>query len=280
MTVTTEDQVISRRDGIERGGPVGDGETLYTAQLLAWDGDGYIVNGVDGLGFKFAGISNEHVDNSAGSDGDLSIERYVAGDFLLETVSTLTVADIGKRVYMYDNMTVGLAAEVNNELFVGVIVEVNSEGVWVAIHPDMDVIEGLADAHLDGGTSKHDATEIDVEGALTHFPAGGLQAALAAADAKVPTADEKAGLAAPTPAAANPVVVKNSFFASTEQTGDGSEQSIAHGLAGTPTQVIVVPTDYATGTSFDIDEGTHDATNVKVTVTNTVKYKVLAIYGG
>lgn len=38
-------------------------------------------------------------------------------------------------------------------------------------------------AHLDGGTSKHDATEVDVEGSLTYFPAGGLQAALAYADA-------------------------------------------------------------------------------------------------
>lgn len=68
-------------------------------------------------------------------------------------------------------------------------------------------------------------------------------------------------------------------FVSTEQTGNGSEQSVAHGLAAAPSKVLIVPTevpDAAAETGFDIAEGTHTSTNVLVTVTSTVKYKVLA----
>jgi hypothetical protein len=67
-------------------------------------------------------------------------------------------------------------------------------------------------------------------------------------------------------------------FISAEQTGNGAEQSIAHGLGVTPRAVLVIPTDTAPATTGDYTatEGTHDGTNVKVTVTNSKKYKVVA----
>lgn len=67
-------------------------------------------------------------------------------------------------------------------------------------------------------------------------------------------------------------------FVSTEQTGDGTEQSIAHGLGATPAAVLIVPTDTAPATAGDYTatEGTHDATSVLVTVTTGKKYKVFA----
>ncbi len=69
---------------------------------------------------------------------------------------------------------------------------------------------------------------------------------------------------------------KAAIFISTEQTGNGSEQSVAHGLGATPAGTLVVPTEFTDTTSVDIAEGTHTSTNVLVTVTNGVKYKVLA----
>ena len=60
---------------------------------------------------------------------------------------------------------------------------------------------------------------------------------------------------------------------SAEQTGDGSEQDVAHGLKRTPVVVKVIVTEESSG-DFDVAEGTHDSTNCKVTVTNGVKYKV------
>lgn len=65
-----------------------------------------------------------------------------------------------------------------------------------------------------------------------------------------------------------------SLFVSTEQTGNGSAQNVAHGLSATPSRVLIAITN--TGGVFTITEGTHTSTNVVVTVSNGVKYKVLA----
>ena len=65
-------------------------------------------------------------------------------------------------------------------------------------------------------------------------------------------------------------------FVSTEQTGNSSQQTIAHGLSGIPTGVLVSVTDDNSGAGFVITEGTHDSTNIYVTCTLNVKYKVLA----
>lgn len=69
------------------------------------------------------------------------------------------------------------------------------------------------------------------------------------------------------------------LFISTEQTATGSEQDVAHGLGYVPTKVLVCITelpDAVAETGFDIAEGTHDATNVKITATATIKFKVFA----
>lgn len=68
---------------------------------------------------------------------------------------------------------------------------------------------------------------------------------------------------------------KISYFKSTEQVGNGSEQDIAHGLGRVPSLVIVQPTEL-TGIG-SIVEGTHDGTNVKVTAVSGDKYKVIAL---
>ncbi len=72
---------------------------------------------------------------------------------------------------------------------------------------------------------------------------------------------------------------KISFFKSTEQTANGSAQNVAHGLGRTPSLVFVTVTELPAGLAggFDIAEGTHDGTNVVVTITNGCKYRVVAL---
>jgi len=69
------------------------------------------------------------------------------------------------------------------------------------------------------------------------------------------------------------------LFLSTEQTGTGAAQNVAHGLGVTPSKVLVFVTGDARAAwaVFSIVEGTHDATNVVVTVTASIKFRVLAI---
>lgn len=66
------------------------------------------------------------------------------------------------------------------------------------------------------------------------------------------------------------------YFLSTEQTGNGSEQSVAHGLGSTPTAVLVIPSGVADSANTFV-QGTHTSTNVLVTATNTSKYYVFAV---
>jgi hypothetical protein len=71
----------------------------------------------------------------------------------------------------------------------------------------------------------------------------------------------------------------NGIFVSAETTGTGSAQNVAHGLGVIPNKVIIAVTelpDAAAETGFDVAEGSHTSTNVVLTVTNTVKFKVLA----
>lgn len=67
-------------------------------------------------------------------------------------------------------------------------------------------------------------------------------------------------------------------FKSSEQTGTGSSQNIAHGLGVTPSLVLVYPTDTSPATAgvYVLTEGTHTSTNVVVTVTTGKKFKVVA----
>jgi hypothetical protein len=67
-------------------------------------------------------------------------------------------------------------------------------------------------------------------------------------------------------------------FISTEQTGTGSAQNIAHGLGKVPRAVLIIPTDTAPATTgqYTVTEGSHTATNVVVTVTSGKKYKAVA----
>lgn len=71
------------------------------------------------------------------------------------------------------------------------------------------------------------------------------------------------------------------LFVSSEQTGTGSAQNVAHGLGETPVFVIATPTDTSPSTAgvFVVTMGTHTSTNVVITVTSGKKFMVLAIAG-
>jgi hypothetical protein len=69
------------------------------------------------------------------------------------------------------------------------------------------------------------------------------------------------------------------IFVSAEQTGTGSSQDIAHGLGVAPLAVFFTPTDLNVSTvgDYTVTPGTHDTTNVKVTVTANKKFVAIAI---
>lgn len=92
-----------------------------------------------------------------------------------------------------------------------------------------------------------------------HWKEGGLN------DSTVTSADVKDG---------EIKAVDMAIFVSAEQVGTGSAQNVAHGLGVAPSKVLISATEF--GSNVNIAEGTHTATNVVLTVTSGVKFKVLA----
>lgn len=121
----------------------------------------------------------------------------------------------------------------------------------------------LEEAKILVGSALDVATAVDVSGDATLAADGALTIGTGA------VTTGKLGAAAVT-------AVKLAFFKSTEQTGNGASQDIAHGLVTTPGLVIVQVTDALAAESTFV-EGVHDATNVKVTATTGAKYKVIAV---
>lgn len=144
--------------------------------------------------------------------------------------------------------------------------EASVELIGIATVVDLAVAGAVAQfarvyATFSSGVPTYDATG-------THFIGYALETASGAGTIKV-------GLVHP---GSQPWGNNSGPFVSTEQTGTGSSQNVPHGLGYTPTKVIValteLPADLTAGA--DVAEGAHDATNVKVTVTTGIKFKVLA----
>lgn len=71
-------------------------------------------------------------------------------------------------------------------------------------------------------------------------------------------------------------LASGAVFSSTEQTGTGSSQNVAHGFGSTPSMTWAIVTDSGAGV-FTVTPGTHTSTNCVFTVSLGIKYRVYAI---
>jgi hypothetical protein len=115
MTALTQDRKTpfdGERNTIEI--PVYAGEVIYLGALVVIGSDGYARAGAIGAGNLLAGVSdgdhrngNSTVDNTNGSSGDLYVRVTRRGVFEF-VCSGLTIADVGKEVFIVDDQTVSL----------------------------------------------------------------------------------------------------------------------------------------------------------------------------
>lgn len=94
-------------------------EHIYKGALLSFESGGYCAPLT--AAEVFAGIAYEEIDNSGGSDGDLSVRAYTQGDFEFP-LSGVTIANIGAACYASADDTLTLTSSSNT--FVGYIVDV------------------------------------------------------------------------------------------------------------------------------------------------------------
>ena len=103
----TANQVIEKREG-RRSYPVAASVKIYEGTLVFLTAAGYATDvtatGVNG----FVGVAVEQADNSSGSAGDITVEVWAEGEFVLQGTG-FAQADVGSKVYAEDNYTVGVS---------------------------------------------------------------------------------------------------------------------------------------------------------------------------
>jgi len=111
---------------------------IFRGALVCTDSTGYAVPGADTANYVFAGMAEDNVAQTAiVTDGTNDVRVIAKGSgyiVKLPIVTGVTVADLGKTVYVADDENVDLVAGVSNNVEVGVIQEVygaNSVGVRI-----------------------------------------------------------------------------------------------------------------------------------------------------
>lgn len=157
------------------------------------------------------------------------------------------------------------------------------------VQPDANGVTGLVAANVtpvasSQVTSKRQAPQVGTNSIPTMAlmsinPTTGALIPFKAASATAADSATTAG-SATTATTATQATKVTGKFQSTVQTGTGSSQNIAHGLGVVPTLVLIaayVTTDAGVvAAGYSIVEGAHDSTNVKVTATSALQYKVIA----
>lgn len=149
MTAVTASQYIEKVGDDERSfGPAAASTYFYGGTLCFFDSAGR-VDDDDAAGVnRFAGVVVQDVDNSSGSAGDLNVEFYNKGRFLL-TGSGFAQTSVGQSVFAIDNYTIQLAG--SSATYIGVIKEyVSATQVWVEI----DTTHAADDSWFPTGTAQ------------------------------------------------------------------------------------------------------------------------------
>lgn len=95
---------------------------------------GYATHAADTAGHIVVGVATETIDNSAGSAGDKSVivRKRKAWKLKNHGTNPLAQANVGGSAYVADSQTVQTNAA-TNDIAVGKILSVETDGVWVQI---------------------------------------------------------------------------------------------------------------------------------------------------
>jgi len=168
MTALTEDKKLEYTEGVEVDVPMDDADLIYGGAFVCVNADGYAVEGEDAANLIFMGVAVEQKDNSSGADGDEDIVVRRRGLFKAILDTAITQANVGDNVFLVDDQTVDLVANVTHNIFCGIIAKyIDSTHAWIDIEPAIrqaDVATHIAD---DSGAHAASAISIADAGAFT-----------------------------------------------------------------------------------------------------------------
>lgn len=133
----TENQITPQADACRGSAPSAASKHHYERAMCFLDSAGRATD-VVGSGLNlFGGIVVKEVDNSSGAAGDLNVEFWREGKWLL-TGTGFTLAKVGQPVFATDNYTISLTND-GSGVYVGIITDyVDSTHVWVDIERRRD----------------------------------------------------------------------------------------------------------------------------------------------
>ena len=130
MAALTKDRNTLARDGKAFGHPVAAGAIFFVGALAVLNATGFAEPATTAIGKKGLGRATEAVSNASGADGDvlIVIER---GCFAYANDGNVTRAHIGDNAYAVDDQTVAPTDGTGTRSAVGIIRNVDADGVWV-----------------------------------------------------------------------------------------------------------------------------------------------------
>lgn len=131
--------------------PVDAADVIYRGALVGLDADGYVRIGADASGLLLLGVAVDEVSNSAGADGDVSVEVDIGGALieLTHTAGSQAQANVGDMVYMDGDDACDVIGNVTNITPIGRIVKITSATkVWVQLFPHANAYKGLIAADI------------------------------------------------------------------------------------------------------------------------------------
>lgn len=136
-------KAIQRRETDRRPGTmcpvlIAQGAEVFEGTLVAWDAEkAGAVPSSDRQGLVSLGVSYR---GGAAGAGDGQTLVYREGWFKFDSFHTFKPSDLLRRVYAMDDQTVGTIDDNSRGPFVGILMEIDPDGVWVDITPA--VMEG------------------------------------------------------------------------------------------------------------------------------------------
>ena len=237
MTALTEDKQIELQDGVEKDFPVAATEKIFGGALACVNANGYALEGSDTSGLIFQGIAMDQKDNTDGSDGDLDVVLRRRGLVKAIMGTAITQANVGDNVFLVDDQTVDLTANVTHNIFCGIIAAyIDTTHAWIDIEPA--IRQADVATHIADGSAAHAASAISIADAGTFTAQTEVEAALQEIYPKAPVA-----IADPGDGGAIPV------------TRSGSVAITTTGVDDTRTLAIPALAGITIAISLDVDAG-------------------------
>lgn len=206
--------------GEELDFPVYTNTDIYTGGLVMVNATGYAIPGSDTAGGIFVGVSTETVDNNPAASGAKTVTVMRRGLHLMALGHAISQANVGDNVFIVDDQTVDVTANVSNGIYCGIIAKyVSSTRAYIDIVPAIQQADVAT--HIADGTGAHAASAISIADSGLLITGTTAEAALAELAVKCPVLIADPGDAGVIP------VARSGHCALTSTTIGGETRTIA-----------------------------------------------------